>query len=135
MVFGQGTMEEAKRYRNQKEYDKAVRIFQTLADKGEVEAKYYLALCYANGQGVSQDYSEAVYWHEKAANQGYAPARNNLAFCYEKAKGVPQDYSKAVYWYKKSGRPRSRIGIIWFRFLLCKWSRCIVRLFQGCLLV
>ncbi len=59
IAFGQGTMEEAKRCLNQKEYDKAVRIFQALADKGEVEAKYYLALCYANGQGVSQDYSKA----------------------------------------------------------------------------
>ena len=102
IAFGQGTMEEAKRCLNQKEYDKAVRIFQALADKGEVEAQYNLALCYDKGQGVPQDYSKAVYWYKKAANQGYAPARNNLAFCYDNGQGVPQDNSKAVYWYKKA---------------------------------
>ena len=102
IAFGQGTMEEAKRCLNQKEYDKAVRIFQALADKGEVEAKFYLALCYDNGQGVSQDYSKAVFWYKKAANQGYALAQNNLAVCYENGQGVSQDYSKAVYWYKKA---------------------------------
>ena len=102
MAFGQGTMEEAKRCLNQKEYDKAVRIFQTLADKGEVEAKFYLARCYDNGQGVPQDYSKAVYWYEKAANQGNADAQNNLGTCYGKGQGVPQDFSKAVYWYEKA---------------------------------
>ena len=101
-AFGQGTMEEAKRCLNQKEYDKAVRIFQTLADKGEMEAEYSLSLCYAYGKGVPQDYSKAVYWSEKAADQGFAFAQYNLALCYERGQGVPQDHSKAAYWYQKA---------------------------------
>ena len=99
MVFGQGTMEEAKRCLNQKEYDKAVRIFQALADKGEVEAKFYLARCYTFGQGVPQDYSKAVYWYKKAAEQDYAKAQCNLGVSYHNGHGVPQDYSKAGYWF------------------------------------
>ena len=102
IAFGQGTMEEAKRCLNQKEYDKAVRIFQALADKGEVEAKFYLALCYDKGQGVSQDYSKAVYWYKKAADQNYVRAQFNLGFSYAHGQGVSQDYSKAVFWYKKA---------------------------------
>ena len=101
-AFGQGTVEEAKRFFSQGECDKAVRIFQALADKGEVEAKFYLAFCYANGQGVPQDYSKAVYWYEKAADQGFALAQNNLGIFYENGLGVAQDYSKAVYWYEKA---------------------------------
>ena len=102
MAFGQGTMEEAKRYYNQKEYDKAVRIFQALADNGEVEAKYCLARCYIFGQGVPQDYSKAVYWYKKAAEQDYAKAQYCLGVSYHNGHGVPQDYSKAVYWYEKA---------------------------------
>ena len=102
IAFGQGTMEEAKRCLNQKEYDKAVRIFQALADKGEVEAQYNLALCYDKGQGVPQDHSKAAYWYQKAADQGFAFAQYILALCYDKGHGVPQDYSKAVYWYEKA---------------------------------
>ena len=101
-AFGQGTVEEAKKFYSQGAYDKAVRIFQTLADKGEVEAKFYLAFCYGNGQGVPQDYSKAVYWYEKAADQGFALAQNNLGILYENGLGVAQDYSKAVYWYEKA---------------------------------
>lgn len=102
IAFGQGTMEEAKRCLNQKEYDKAVRIFQALADKGEVEAQYNLALCYDKGQGVPQDYSKAAHWYQKAADQNLPGAQLNLALCYDKGHGVPQDYSKAVYWYEKA---------------------------------
>ncbi len=102
IAFGQGTMEEAKRCLNQKEYDKAVRIFQALADKGEVEAKFYLALCYDKGQGVPQNHSKAAHWYQKAADQGFAFAQYNLALCYDKGQGVPQDHSKAAYWYQKA---------------------------------
>ena len=102
IAFGQGTMEEAKRCLNQKEYDKAVRIFQALADKGEVEAQYNLALCYDKGQGVPQDHSKAAYWYQKAADQGFAFAQYILALCYDKGQGVPQDHSKAAYWYQKA---------------------------------
>lgn len=102
IAFGQGTMEEAKRCLNQKEYDKAVRIFQALADKGEVEAQYNLALCYDKGQGVPQDHSKAAHWYQKAADQNLPGAQLNLALCYDKGHGVPQDYSKAVYWYEKA---------------------------------
>ena len=102
IAFGQGTMEEAKRCLNQKEYDKAVRIFQALADKGEVEAQYNLALCYDKGQGVPQDHSKAAYWYQKAADQGFAFAQYILALCYDKGQGVPQDDSKAGNWYQKA---------------------------------
>ena len=102
IAFGQGTMEEAKRCLNQKEYDKAVRIFQALADKGEVEAQYNLALCYDKGQGVPQDHSKAAYWYQKAADQGFAFAQYILALCYDKGQGVPQDDSKADNWYQKA---------------------------------
>lgn len=101
-AFGQGTVEEAKKFYSQGAYDKAVRIFQTLADQNDVQAQNILGVCYANGQGVPQDYSKAVYWYKKAAEQDYAKAQYNLGVCYDNGQGVPQDYFKAVYWYKKA---------------------------------
>ena len=101
-AFGQGTVEEAKKFYSQGVYDKAVRIFQTLADQNDVQAQFNLALCYTNGQGVPQDYSKAVYWYEKAANQDYALAQTYLGFCYYNGQGVLQDYSKAAYWDEKA---------------------------------
>lgn len=53
---------------------KGIQWLQRAALAGKAEAKYQLALCYQNGQGVPQDTSLALKWLLAAALQGYAPA-------------------------------------------------------------
>jgi uncharacterized protein len=57
---------------------KGIHWLQRAAQAGQAEAKYQLALCYQNGQGVPQDASLALKWLLAAALQGYAPAAARL---------------------------------------------------------
>ena len=93
---------QGKELYENKEYEKAVKVFSKLAEKGHAEAQFYLGLCYYNGEGVSQSYSDAVKWYSKSAEQGNADAQNNLGLCYYKGEGVPESYSDAMQWWSKS---------------------------------
>jgi hypothetical protein len=97
---------------------------EAVAEKGNVEAQYFLGTMYANGVRVKldyvealpqtntaarlsnglvikQDYVEAVKWYGKAAEQGNIDAQLALGNCYGLGEGVPQDYAEAVKWYRR----------------------------------
>ena len=82
-LSAQDTYEQAKKYYVNKEYDKAVPMFQRLAQGGDMIAQFVLGYCYDEGQGVVQDYTQAVYWYRKSAEQGDAWAQYNLGNCYK----------------------------------------------------
>ncbi|MGH8246616.1 MAG: tetratricopeptide repeat protein, partial [Gammaproteobacteria bacterium] len=48
------------------DYAKVVRDLTPLAERGDMEAQYQLALMYANGRGVPRDQTRASKWFEKA---------------------------------------------------------------------
>jgi hypothetical protein len=63
-----------------------------LAEKGDVEAEYYVARIYANGMdNVPMDYSKAADWYQRSAQKKYAPAMQELGYLYEQGLGVQQD--------------------------------------------
>jgi hypothetical protein len=63
-----------------------------LAEKGDLEAEYYVARIYANGMdNVPMDYSKAADWYQRAAHKKYAPAMQELGYLYEQGLGVQQD--------------------------------------------
>ena len=109
-LSAQDTLEQATQYYDNKEYDKAVPMFQRLAQGGDADAQNALGVCYEKGQGVSQDYTQAVYWYRKSAEQGNARAQCNLGLCYYNGQGVSQDYTQAVYWYRKSAEQGNAVG-------------------------
>ena len=82
-LSAQDPLEQATQYYDNKEYDKAVPMFQRLSHGGDAYAQCFLGLCYDNGQGVVQDYTQAVYWYRKSAEQGDAWAQYNLGNCYK----------------------------------------------------
>mgnify|MGYP001217690975 CR=1 FL=1 len=75
---------------------------KALAESGDVEAQFYLAFMYANGNEVPQNDKTAVKWWTKAAEQGLAEAQYNLGLMYAKGRVVPQNYKTAVKWYTKA---------------------------------
>jgi len=77
----------------------AIREWEPLAEQGDADAQFNLALLYDNGWGVPQDYKTAVKWYTLSAKQGNARAQYNLAWMYDNGEGVPQDYKTAVKWY------------------------------------
>lgn len=78
--------------------EKGVELIRQAAERGNAPAQFRLALCYEEGQGVSQDYAQAIYWWRKAAEQGYAWAQYSLGICYAEGLGVDQDSKQAESW-------------------------------------
>lgn len=74
-----------------------------LAEQGNAEAQYNLAMMLFNGELVLFGIDEAVDWLRKAAEQGHAGAQymmgNAYYFGYEP---LLQDYQQAVVWYRKA---------------------------------
>jgi hypothetical protein len=80
------------------DYATAVRLWRSLAEKGDAVAQYNLGLIYTNGQGVRQDDAAAASWYRKAAEQGYPAAQFKLGSMYFDGRGVQQDYVRALMW-------------------------------------
>ena len=59
-------------------YPEAVRIWKSLALKGDARAQSILGWMYAEGNGVSRNYPEAMKWYHLATEQGHAFAQYNL---------------------------------------------------------
>ena len=64
----------------------AVKWFEKAAERGNVEAMYYLGECYRDGSGVDEDQKKAVEWFTKAAEQGHEEAKAELEF-YNRREG------------------------------------------------
>ena len=71
---------------------------RNLAEAGDADAQYFLAIRYHTGTNVVQDDAQAVKWFERAANQGHVLAQANLPSYYWSGIGVPKDLSKAYFW-------------------------------------
>ncbi len=84
------------------EFDKAAPLFQALAERGNVQAEFFIGGMYLAGTGVPQDYAKALKWSEMAAEHGNTSAQFNLGKMYELGEGVPQDNVQAHMWYSLS---------------------------------
>jgi hypothetical protein len=76
-----------------------------LAEQGDADAQYGLALCYVECRGRPHsydDYVEAVRWYRKAADQGHAQAMGALGLMYQEGKGVPRDFVEGARWLRKA---------------------------------
>ena len=72
------------------------------AEKGDLEAHFNLAACYARGLGVARDQVEAVKWVRKAAEKGYPLAQFSLGNCYDNGNGVTKNAVEAAKWMRKA---------------------------------
>jgi TPR repeat protein len=73
--------------------------FRSLAEKGDLDARYGLAGLYRDGTGVEADPRAAAQWYRKAAEKGHAPARHALGRMFETGQGVKRNFQKAAKWY------------------------------------
>ena len=74
-----------------------------------------LAVCYENGDCVSQDKKKAIELCQQAAEMGSTDAMFNLGVCYENGDGVPQDKKKAIELYQRAADLRIRSVITQMR--------------------
>jgi TPR repeat protein len=75
-----------------------------LAEDGDAEAQYQLAIRYESGaSGVKPDYEKSLYWFKQAANNGHVMAMKSLAHIYRQGlDGVSADPKQADYWETKA---------------------------------
>lgn len=81
---------------------KSFKWYLIAAERGDSDAAFYVALFYANGNGIEKNYVEAVKWYKIAADHGSSSAMNNLAVCYENGRGVEKDEKEAFSFYLKA---------------------------------
>ena len=86
----------------QKDYKTALAHFTAAAERGDAEAQYRLADCYAKANGVERDLKKAFGWMLKSAEQGYPKAQMCIGFYYESGLGVRKDPAEAEKWIKQS---------------------------------
>jgi TPR repeat protein len=113
-----GPFEDASAAYERREYATALRLFRSLAEQGNAEAKYKIGEMYeeggrvfhspANGEEVARDLAEAAKWYRRAADQGHREAQYSLGKMYEYTKGGPK--SEKLLWTAGSFSfpPRSR---------------------------
>lgn len=84
---------------NMGDYETALAEWQPLADEGQADSQFGVALLYANGFGVALDDAVALKWYLLAADQGHAGAQCNLAVMHANGWGVAQSDAEAYRWY------------------------------------
>jgi TPR repeat protein len=104
-VFADPLEDGLAAYRD-KDYAKAVEVWQPLAAKGNAMAQYRLGTLYAEGKGVAQSDAIAAEWFLKAAEQGNADAQYNLAASYVEGIGVKKDEEEAAKWFRRAADQR-----------------------------
>jgi hypothetical protein len=71
---------------------------RNLADHGDADAQWQMAVRYHNGEGVPQDDAQAMQWFQLAADQGNVASQAALGAYYWAGRGVPEDLVKAYMW-------------------------------------
>ncbi|MDX1432891.1 MAG: tetratricopeptide repeat protein, partial [Gammaproteobacteria bacterium] len=84
------------------DYERALAIWQPLAEGGDRFAQFSLGSLYFEGSGVDKDFAASARWFRAAAEQGYAPAQFNLGNAYKHGNGVEQDDVQAAEWWRKA---------------------------------
>jgi TPR repeat protein len=69
-----------------------------LAEEGDAQAQFKLALRYQQGDGVPQDLAMAAQWFVRAAEQYHAGAQDQLAIAYQYGLGVSKDLVTGYMW-------------------------------------
>ena len=98
------SIEDAEQAVRERRFVDAVRIWQTLAERGSPEAAYRLGTAYRSGRGVARDDSTATSWLAEASGKGHPEAQYNLATMYQNGWGVALDRERALHWYTEAAR-------------------------------
>ena len=85
-----------------KEFAKAFQFLSPLAETGNAQAQYRLAIMYQNGLGHVRNDMMAFKWMRSAAEQGDALAQHGLGFMYMQGECVPKNEKLAAEWFRRA---------------------------------
>jgi len=99
-----------------KDYATAYRNWKPLADHGDANAQFNLAILYERGLGVRRDYSEAFALCHLAAAQNLTAAEVELGRMYARGWGTAQRFGEAFQWFERAaeqGDPDGQENLGW----------------------
>ena len=85
-----------------KHFAQALGLLGPVAESGNEDAQYRLAVMYQNGLGVVRNELLAMKWMVAAAKQDFPLAQHGLGFMYMEGDCVAKNGEKAVLWFKKA---------------------------------
>jgi hypothetical protein len=94
------------------DYAAAIAEWQDLAEAGDPDSQFGMALIHESGRGVGRDYREAVRWYTAAAEQGHSASQFNLGHLLRLGAGTEPDMEGAVRWWTaaaESGLPQAQV--------------------------
>ena len=77
-------------------------LFKKAAEKGNVESKYFLSLCYRDGLGCRANHAQAAQLAFEAAEAGDSYAQTLYATYLRDGIGVSRDSNRAVQYLQKA---------------------------------
>ncbi|TFZ56740.1 sel1 repeat family protein [Methylorubrum sp. Q1] len=83
-------------------YDRALAVFQPLAEAGDPDAQAWLGALHAGGAGVPASLTQAFEWYRRAAEQGHGPAATNVGAMLAMGQGVAQDRAEGARWLERA---------------------------------
>ena len=92
------TLEDAVLAYRRADYETALRIYRSMADRGLAVAQFNVGLMYDNGQGTSKNEDEATKWYRLAADQGRSDAQYQLGHMFYRH----DNYVEAARWFLRA---------------------------------
>lgn len=99
MLFAAPFQDGIKAFDN-KDYATAIKIWQPLADEGNMAAQYNMGILFENAFGVDHSDVEAFKWYSKAAAQGHMDSQFNLGIMYGSGVGTQKNEELAEKWFR-----------------------------------
>lgn len=84
-----------------KEFRRSMQLLQPLAENGNAEAQYRVAVQYQAGLGVVPNALQAFRWMQEAAEQGHGLAMHGLGIMYLYGECVEKNEREAATWLQR----------------------------------
>jgi TPR repeat protein len=85
-----------------KQFSRAAGLLSPLAERGDAEARYRIAVMAQNGLGMLPNPLLAYSYMKSAAEAGMGIAQHGLAFMYMQGECTDKNPAKAVAWFQKA---------------------------------
>jgi len=97
---GPSATDHAAKAMQEGDFKAALAELKPLAEKGDPNAQFFLAMLYDAGNGVARDQARAASLYRKAAEQHHLIAQLCLGVLYYTGQGVKKDVSEAARWFR-----------------------------------
>ena len=85
-----------------KQFSRAAGLLSPLAELGDVQAQYRVAIMAQNGLGMQENAELAYRYMQAAATAGLGLAQHGLGFMYLEGECAPKDPEQAAIWFRKA---------------------------------